>query len=142
MAGKFGKITAAITALLVVLALAWIFSIGKAQLETTQLVLTLVFTTLIPLLAVFMMLKKERGYSLAMLYGVVYLVLGASTVFRTMNSSDAFMQVTMQVAAAAAVLGLFLIFVSVKAKKEETEEGEEKPNPFAELRKQQAAQSA
>ncbi len=146
MPGKFGKIAAGITALLAVLALTWVFSLGKAQLETAQLVLTLAFTALIPLLGVFMMLKKERGYSLAMLYGVAYLVFGASTVFRTMNSSDAFMQVTMQVAGAAAVLGLILIFASVKAKKEgaeeQEEEAEQKPNPFTELRKQREAAAA
>ena len=50
----------------------------------------------------------------------------------------------MYTGAVSALLGLVLIFASVKAKKEDVEEEteEEKPNPFQELRRQKAEASA
>ncbi len=141
MPGRFAKITTAILAFLALLALAWIFAIGKAQLETTQLALTLIFTVLIPILTAFMIVKKNRGFTFSILFGIVYLLLGAATVFRTMNSTNPFLQTTMYTGASAAALGLILIITSTKAKKEDVEEDETedaKPNPFEELRRQKA----
>ncbi len=143
MLGKFTKITASILIVFALLSLAWIFAISKAQLETAALILTLVFTVLMPLLTVFMIVKKQRGFTFSTIFGVVYALFGLATVFRTMNSTDAFLQTTMYTGIASTALGLILIFASVKAKKEDVEEEmeEEKPNPFQELRRQKAQEA-
>ncbi len=143
MLGKFTKITAGTLLGFTLLALAWMFAISKAQLETPALILTLAFTVIVPLLAVFMIVKKQRGFKVAAIFGLVYALFGLTTVFRTMNSTDPFLQTTMYTGVAGAALGLLLMFASVKAKKEDTEEemDEEKPNPFQELRRQKAQES-
>ncbi len=122
MLGKFGKATTVILLILALMALGWIFAISKAQLETSQLALTLAFTVLIPLLTIFMIVKKQRGFSLASVFGVVYLLFGAATVFRTLGASNSFLQTTLYTGVGGAVLGLALVLCSAKAKKEETEE--------------------
>ena len=76
MLGKFTKITAGILLAFTLLALTWIFAISKAQLETPALILTLVFTVVIPLLAVFMVVKKQRGFKLSAILGLVYALFG------------------------------------------------------------------
>ena len=122
MLGKFGKITTWSLAALALLALAWLFAISKAQLELSTLALTLLAAVVLPLLTVFMVVKKQKGFKLASILGVVYLLLGAATVFRTLNLTDSFSQTTMYTGVASAVLGALLVFASGKASKEETEE--------------------
>ncbi|MFH1246858.1 MAG: hypothetical protein V1644_00620 [Candidatus Micrarchaeota archaeon] len=138
MLGKFTKVTAGSLVVLALLALAWLFTISKTSLETAPLILTLVFTVLIPFAIVFMIVKKHRGFTFSTIFGVVYLLFGSATVFRAMNSSDSFAQTTMYIGAIGTLLGLTLIFASTKAKKEDVDEEDEntKPNPFDELKKQ------
>lgn len=144
MLGKFGKVSAAVMMLLALMALAWMFAISKATLELPTLALTLLVTVVAPLLTVFMMVKKQRGFTFAMVFGVLYLLLGLATVFRVMGSTDSFGQTTMYIGVVGAVLGLLLVFASTKAKKEDTDEEtvEEKPNPFEELKRQKAEEVA
>lgn len=123
--GKFGKISTAIMALFTLLALAWTFLISKTQLETPALALTLLATAVIPLLGVFMMVKKQKGFTLATLYGIIYLLFGLATVFRVLNAADSFSQMTLYTGVAGAVLGLILVFASGKAKTEDVEESVE-----------------
>ena len=85
MLGKFTKITAGVLVVFALLALSWMFVISKTPLEMSALILTLVFTVLIPLLTVFMIVKKQRGFKFSIIFGVVYALFGLATVFRTMN---------------------------------------------------------
>ncbi|MDP3742504.1 MAG: hypothetical protein Q8R15_04265, partial [Candidatus Micrarchaeota archaeon] len=87
--------------------------------------------------------KKQRGFKFSTIFGVIYALFGLATVFRTINTTDSFLQTTMYTGAIGALLGLILIFASVKAKKEDVEEEmeEEKPNPFQELRRQKAQEA-